>query len=370
MTAPPRLWMRHETRETERRAPLVPEDAGRLVERGLMITVEDSPQRVFPASDYADAGCAIAAPGSWVDAPADSFILGLKELPDSPVTLRHRHVFFGHAYKGQPKAAELLRRFTRGGGALLDLEYLTDRDGRRLAAFGYWAGYAGAAVAVQHLRGRLTRPLRPTTKDSMDAGLRPEHAPGDPIAKALVIGALGRCGRGARDALAVAGIATTCWDIAETRSLDRPAILEHDLLVNAVLATDAIPPFLTRADLDDGPRRLRMIADVACDVGSPCNVLPVYDSTTSWDEPVRRLRTADPPLDIVSIDNLPALLPRESSIAFSAGLAPHLTSLGTAVPHWRRCLSAFYQARDARDRPNDERAATDAPADRLRLETR
>ena len=37
-----------------------------------------------------------------------------------------------------------------GGGALLDLEYLTDDHGRRLAAFGYWAGYVGAALAVLH----------------------------------------------------------------------------------------------------------------------------------------------------------------------------------------------------------------------------
>ena len=32
---------------------------------------------------------------------------------------------------------------------LYDLEYLTDPEGRRLAAFGYWAGYAGAAVSLK-----------------------------------------------------------------------------------------------------------------------------------------------------------------------------------------------------------------------------
>ena len=96
-----RITMRHEARGTEYRAPIVPADAARLVGHGIALTVEESPQRVFATADYADAGCAITAPGSWAAAPEDAFILGLKELPRLPAALRHRHVFFGHAYKGQ-----------------------------------------------------------------------------------------------------------------------------------------------------------------------------------------------------------------------------------------------------------------------------
>ena len=50
------LWVRHEERETERRAPIVPDDARRLVEQGVLVSVEDGPQRVFPIADYAAAG--------------------------------------------------------------------------------------------------------------------------------------------------------------------------------------------------------------------------------------------------------------------------------------------------------------------------
>lgn len=40
-------------------------------------------------------------------------------------------------------------RFVKGKtGKLFDLEFLTDVTGRRVAAFGYYAGFAGAAVAV------------------------------------------------------------------------------------------------------------------------------------------------------------------------------------------------------------------------------
>jgi NAD/NADP transhydrogenase alpha subunit len=64
MTDTPRLWVRHEVRLSERRAPIVPTDARLLVEQGIAVTVEDAPQRIFPTSDYATAGCRIAAPGS------------------------------------------------------------------------------------------------------------------------------------------------------------------------------------------------------------------------------------------------------------------------------------------------------------------
>jgi saccharopine dehydrogenase (NAD+, L-lysine forming) len=334
------LWLRHEVRSTERRTPIVPSDARRIVESGVTLTVEESPQRIFPVEEYEAAGCRVAPAGSWVSAPADTVIVGLKELPDEPGELTHRHIYFGHAYKRQPGAADLLRRFAAGGGALLDLEYLVDDAGRRLAAFGFWAGYLGAALAVLRHRDRLRAPLTPTTKEDLDETLKP--AADDAEFTGLVIGALGRSGRGARAAFATAGVDPTCWDLAETRDLDRPALLRHDVMVNAVLASTPVPPFLREQDLDTPDRRLRTLCDVTCDVGSPLNVLPVYDDTTSWDEPVRRLRD-EPPLDLIAIDNLPSLLPLESSADFSAALLPHLLDFGVSGP-WGRCLDRFRDA--------------------------
>ncbi|WP_030314931.1 saccharopine dehydrogenase [Streptomyces sp. NRRL B-3229] len=335
------LWLRHEVRSTERRTPLVPSDARRLVEAGATLTVEASPQRIFPIEQYEAAGCAVAPAGSWVaEAPREAVVVGLKELPDEPGALTHRHVYFGHAYKQQPGAPELLRRFAAGGGALLDLEYLVDDQGRRLAAFGYWAGYLGAALAVLQHRGRLTAPLTPTSQQELEEVLRP--VAGDEEFTALVVGALGRSGRGARVALRAAGLDPTCWDLDETRNLDRPALLAHDLLVNCVLATSPVPPFVREEDLDDPARRLRTLSDVTCDVGSPLNVLPVYDRVTEWTEPVRRLHK-EPPLDLIAIDNLPSLLPEESSTGFSGSLLPLLLEFGTGGP-WGRCLERFRQA--------------------------
>ena len=333
--------MRHELRRTECRAPLTPDDAGRLVETGLEVTVEESPQRVFGIERYAEAGCRVAGAGTWVQAPDNAYVLGLKELPEEPAALRHRHIYFGHAYKGQPGGARLLQRFQAGGGALLDLEYLVDGGGRRLAAFGYWAGYAGAALAALSARGRLAVPLLPVGKEELDAAL---HDSAEDELSVLVIGALGRSGRGACDALATARLTPMCWDIPETRNLDRRALLRHDVLVNAVLTTNPEPPFLTAADLDEKDRRLRLVCDVTCDVGSPYNLLPIYDAVTDWRQPVRRLRDSAAPLDLIAIDNLPSLLPKESSVDFSAQLLPHLQTLGTAASAWQRSLRRFTEA--------------------------
>ncbi|WP_436536210.1 saccharopine dehydrogenase [Actinoplanes sp. HUAS TT8] len=340
-----RIWMRGEERVTEHRAPIVPADAATLLAHGAEVVVEDSPHRLFPAGEYAAAGCTIVPVGSWRTASEDTYVLGLKELPPDPPKLRHRHIFFSHSFKGQPGAAELLGRFAAGHGTILDLEYLTDDAGRRLAAFGYWAGYVGAGLAVLHRRGRLPVPLAPTTREALDAALAGQ--PGDAPLHGLVIGALGRCGTGARDALRVAGAEVTGWDLAETRNLDRAAVRAHDLLVNAVLVSAPAEPFVTAADVTHPARRLAVITDVTCDVGSPHHLIPLYAETTSWAAPVVAAGTPQAPLDVIGIDNLPSLLPREASTAFSADLTPLLLRLNTADEIWSRCRARFTSTLDA-----------------------
>ncbi|MGD9863829.1 MAG: saccharopine dehydrogenase, partial [Pseudodonghicola sp.] len=143
------LWVRAEQRPNEERVGLTPEGAAALIAKGIAVTVEESSVRAIPIDGYRAAGCTIAAENSWPQAPRDAVIFGLKELPDDGSALPHRHIMFGHAFKGQHSGKELLRRFKAGGGTLYDLEYLVDEAGRRVAAFGYWAGYAGAAVTLK-----------------------------------------------------------------------------------------------------------------------------------------------------------------------------------------------------------------------------
>lgn len=197
------LWVRAEPRQDEARVGLTPQGAASLIARGFRVTVEDSPRRAIPLSDFAAAGCDTAAEGAWPAAPADAIIFGLKELPEDDTPLSHRHIMFGHAYKGQPAGARLLQRFAAGGGTLYDLEYLLDEQGRRVAAFGTWAGFAGAAVAlscwIAQQSGGVAGTVAPAASAAhLIADLQARMVQGGTARPtALIIGAKGRVGTGA-----------------------------------------------------------------------------------------------------------------------------------------------------------------------------
>lgn len=335
-------WLRSEARAGEARTPLTPEGAAALLSAGHAVTVEEAPGRVIPTDAYRAAGADIAPAGSWVEAPDDAAILGLKELPPTPGALIHTHVFFGHAFKGQAGAEALLARFRRGGGRLLDLEYLTDPSGRRVAAFGHWAGYVGAAVALMASGGPVTE-LRPwLDPQAMRADV--EAALGGVRPSVIVVGAKGRTGGGAVQLCAQIGIAATEWDMAETaHGGPFPQIAAHDVFLNCILAGPDTPVLFADAS---PPRALRVIGDIACDPTSPANPVPVYQSVTTWQAPARRVADA-PPLDVVAIDNLPSLLPAESSADFAAQLLPHLLAFGNdADGVWGRAADTFARHAD------------------------
>ncbi|WP_417319735.1 saccharopine dehydrogenase [Emcibacter sp.] len=344
------IWLRDEDRSTERRTPLLPSGAKELIDIGYNVVVERSTKRIFPDSDYEAAGCRMAEPGSWAGAPADFTILGLKELPRTPEVLKNNHIYFAHAFKHQNGWQNLLGRFMNGGGRILDLEYMVDGSGRRVAAFGYWAGYMGAALGLmQWYDKKAGRPglskLHPwDNAELLDEQIRERKADG-PSPKVLVIGAGGRSGKGACELLERHGVEVTRWGRAETRDLDRKAILDHDILINCVFVSDSIPPFVRLKDLEKNDR-LSVISDVSCDPLSSYNPLPIYEAPTSWDNPVVKAGLNGGAIDLIAIDNLPSLLPREASIEFAGLLLPYLKAVDKleANPVWRAALGAFDDA--------------------------
>ena len=106
----------------------------------------------------------------------------------------------------QAGAEDVLRRFLHGGGILYDLEYLTRDDGRRGAAFGYWAGFAGAGIGV--LDWIAKNPGGPGTlepveslpsKDDLIARVSAALEQTASRPTVMVMGARGRSGTGAAD---------------------------------------------------------------------------------------------------------------------------------------------------------------------------
>ncbi|MCV2893460.1 saccharopine dehydrogenase [Lentibacter sp. XHP0401] len=339
------LWLRAEQRPHEERVGLTPQGAKALINAGIRLTVEESSVRAIPLQGYIDAGAEIAPENSWPTAPHDAIIFGLKELPEDGTPLPHRHIMFGHAYKGQFSGKALLERFRAGGGTLYDLEYLVDETGRRVAAFGYWAGFAGAAVTLKTWIAQQSGALCPPVgaypnKDALLDELRAELKE---TPSAIVIGALGRVGTGASDLLEAMSVKVTKWDMAETASGGPfPEILTHDIFINCILARPGTPQFVPLS-AKEASRKLTAIGDVACDPDSDYNPVPVYSEATTWEAPAVRVHDT-PPLDVMAIDNLPSMLPLESSEDFASQLLPSLLTLGELGKGvWARAEADFVE---------------------------
>lgn len=348
------VWLRSETKPHEHRTPLIPEHAKKLLDDKHTVVVERSSTRIIKDNEYLDVGCEIVPSGSWRDAPLEAIILGIKELPYSDEPIKHKHVYFSHAYKGQEGARNLLNRYKQGHGVLYDLEYLNDKKGKRACCFSYWAGVAGCAVTLllwiqkckqnnkplsipefypseSALIGTLTRELGQIEKPS-----------------SLVIGASGQCAKGVLYLLKMVNLEATKWFRSDTAGASRHSdIMQYNLLFNCVYLTDKImAPFITNEHLSV-KGNLSIIADISCDPTSPLNPLPIYDEITTFQKPTVRICDTVNNIDVMSIDHLPSFLPNESSYDFSAQLLPYLQRLlqfGFDEPSWKQAAESYYKA--------------------------
>ena len=370
----PAIQLRQEERPYEHRS-FSPAVIKSLVQAGYPVSVERSStdpsyKRIFEDSEYESAGAKLVDTSSWPNAAPGTIILGLKEIPDEDFPLRNDHITFAHCYKGQGGWQHVLGRFPRGGSILYDLEFLVDDQGRRVSAFGYSAGFTGAALAVKAWAWQQSNPSKPLpsvetftegrgyylTEDELVAQIREDVTAGEKVAgkkpTALVMGALGRCGRGACDLFVKAGIpesSLTRWDLAETKERHGPyeEIAQHDIFLNAIYLSDPIPPFVNNDLLAKPGRKLSVVTDVSCDTTNPHNPIPIYSINTTFTNPTVPVEVKDDanktPLSVISIDHLPSMLPREASEAFSAGLQESLLQLKDShtAPVWSRAKKLF-----------------------------
>ena len=342
------LWLRAEHRENENRVGLTPEGATRLIENGVKVSVETSNTRIIPTEEYKDAGCEIVSEGSWEDAPDDAIIFGLKELPNNDRPLRHSHIMFGHAFKGQESGKKLLKKFKDGNGRLYDIEYLTNEAGNRVAAFGYWAGFAGAFVAIKvwvsQQKKKECGPLSAfDDKNKLLEDLSNEIKSVTTRPSVLVIGALGRVGTGVCDFCNEFALDIKKWDLAETSSGGPfQEVLNHEILFNCVVSNPKTTVFFDPKYIQS-TRKLGVIGDIACDPDSDYNPIPIYNAPTTWSNPGFNI-ASNPPLDVMAIDNLPSLLPKESSIDFAEQLFPYLMEFDKKHNEvWERSKAIFKQ---------------------------
>ena len=351
------IWLRAETKPDEQRTALTPSNAKQLLDAGFEVTVECSAQNIFPDHLYQNIGCKIAQQGSWVDAPIQAIILGLKELPEASFPLIHQHIYFAHVYKEQQGWQALLARFKQGQGKLYDLEYLVDNNNRRVAAFGYWAGFSGAALAIlawTKQKNGQQPPLNDIKSYANKAQLMSQLALAvesqEIKPRVIVIGAKGRSGKGAVDVAKELALEVIEWDLAETqRAGPFVELNDFDILINCVFISGAGKDGLSSVFIDHDvllttARKLSVITDVSCDPYGAYNPLPIYQECTTFKDPCLAIINGDNPLNLIAIDHLPSLLPKESSEDYGQQLLGHLLTLAdTSQDVWPNALTLFQQ---------------------------
>ncbi|KAF2761940.1 Formate/glycerate dehydrogenase catalytic domain-like protein [Pseudovirgaria hyperparasitica] len=373
MSSYPVLHLRQEQRPYEHRA-FSPDVVGKLVAAGYPVHVERSStdpsyERIFKDQEYSDAGAKLVDTHTWTDADKGTLILGLKELPEEDFPLKNDHIQFSHCYKDQGGWEKVLGRFPRGGSTLYDLEFLVDEQGRRVSAFGYHAGFAGAALALKVWAWQLTHPASEPlpsvenftsgrgyylNEEELVQQIREDVAAGEKVAgrkpHAMILGALGRCGRGAADMFKRAGLTDenlTKWDLNETKDKQGPykEIVDSDIFLNAIYLSDPIPPFVNQETLSSPDRKLTVVCDVSCDTSNPHNPIPIYNTLTTFTKPTLPVKvpSSELPLSVIAIDHLPSMMPREASDAFSQGLLESLLTLKDrdSAPVWKRAEDLF-----------------------------
>lgn len=245
---------------------------------------------------------------------------------------------------------------------MYDIEFLTDSSGKRVAAFGYYAGYAGAAIALLAWSHQILHPGIPLpsissypSESALISAVKASLASALPLNAAqhprvLVIGALGRCGTGATEFCKDAGIPSSSiikWDMAETaQGGPFSEIAAADVFVNCIYLGSPIPPFVTKESLSKPGRNLRVVCDVSCDPTGPYNPVPIYNRCTTFEKPTIEVKIdGEPELTVISIDHLPTLVAREASDAFSSLLLPSLKTLDRRDEEgvWVRAKNLFHK---------------------------
>lgn len=128
----------------ERRAPLTPLHCARLLHgteksnRVDRIVVQPCTKRIHSDAQYEEVGCEISE-----DLSECGLILGIKQPKLENILPDRAYAFFSHTHKAQPENMALLDKVLSERVSLYDYELIVGENGKRLLAFGKYAGRVG-----------------------------------------------------------------------------------------------------------------------------------------------------------------------------------------------------------------------------------
>ena len=310
------LVLRNEYKKNEYRVAIIPKDCKILINNNFIIYVESSKNRCFSDELYEKNGCIIINDFSKYNFNKDeTLIIGLKELDYKNINLlSYKHLYFSHTFKEQSNSKEILQKFKNQKGFIYDLEYLIDDNNKRLVAFGFWAGFVGTAISLLQYYYKINNKELNNLDPYNDYGI---------IIKELqkfykyfknlnigIIGINGRCGKGSKfllDKLLINYVGYLKEDNLQN-------LINHNIIINCIkLETNFDKIFISNDSINDF-KNLSIITDISCDIFAVNNPIKLNYNLTTFEKPIYKFNKN---IDIICIDNLPSLLPIDSSTEFS-----------------------------------------------------
>lgn len=332
------IFLRSEDLPNECRTPLIPSDVKKLLRNGFQVYVQTSKNRVYKDDLYSKAGAVLTTQKWYNPNYKTALIVGLKEFFDLSKLDKHTHVYFSHLYKGQQNSVETLQEFSESKSKIYDFEYFLDEDsGKRLIAFGSYAGQVGCALGLIQYYKKITAntnidKLKPwlTYKDMCNS----VNISSIDNIKIAIIGAEGRCGKGVQKVLYELKIPFHVFD----RNANFSTLKDYDIIYNCILLDKSYNKiWFNKNTVFTKPIT---IVDISCDYSKPNNPIKLYNEATTWNKPVYSYNEF---VDIIAIENLPSLLPKESSNEFSVKFRNLLLKLytGDSKNIWKNNLEVY-----------------------------
>ncbi len=350
----------------DRRVAMSPDQARYVRDTfGVDVLVQSSSGRCYPDEAYRRAGFEVRTDVSEAD-----ILFGIKEVPIDALIPGKRYFFFSHTIKKQAYNRPLLRAILDKHITLVDYEALTDRQGRRLVAFGEFAGMVGAHNGIWtygERTGAFHLPRMYTFDRYEDA--RRYYAQLQLPPMRIVVTGTGRVATGAVRTLRDMGIRQvtpeqylqedfhdavftqlSCKHYVRPKgdvnfqkedfynhpdrfeSAFLPYAAKTDIFINGIFYDKRAPAFFTLEEMASPDFAIQVIADVTCDIAPDASIPATIEASTIAD-PVfgfdPRTATQVAPyradaVDMMTIDNLPSELPKDASEHFGQAIIRHI----------------------------------------------
>lgn len=328
-----------------------------------IIVVESSDIRIFTDESYRNLGIEVVTDVSDCDV-----LIGVKEVPVENLIPNKKYFFFSHTIKKQPYNRKLLQAIIEKKINLFDHETIVDEKSKRLIGFGRYAGIVGAynafrAFGIKYELFNLAKAETLSGREELIVRLKRQILPNIKI----IITGHGKVGSGIKEILDSIKIKQVATDDFLTKNYTQPVYCQIDVLdynkridgkvldnydfyqnptdyisdferftkvsdmyISGHFHANGAPDILTREMLNSPDCKIKIVADVSCDVNGPiaCTLKastiadPLFGYLPS--QHIEVPYTHPGAIVVMSVDNLPCELPLDASQGFGDMFTNHV----------------------------------------------